>query len=774
MFKHLSNRCQDIILNLFNRIWEKGLIPQAWKHALIIPILKPNKSKSDPASYRPIALTSNLCKLMERMVVTRLNWFLEKYNLLNRFQSGFRKKRNTIDQLLRLSDSIIKSLSNKSFVLSVFLDFEKAYDMVWRKGVLFKLHKLGVDGNIFNWINDFLQDRTFQVRVGSSTSALFCFENGLPQGSVISPVLFLIAINDFNPSNVKFSLFADDAAVWKSGRNIKFLEKQMQNVLDYIQDWCDKWGFRISIAKTKFILFHRGRNKSLKLLLDGHPLEKVQDVKFLGMVFDQSLSWNKHIEYINNRCQKRINILKLLTGSKWGTDKETMVLLYKNLIRSIIDYGSIVYQSACKTTLKKLDVIQSQALRLCCGALRCTPVQALEVDCGILPLNLRRKLLSLKAVIRYWENCSNPAEECFQDCYELYYGKFDQQFKPLTLKVLDTVKSLPRPLMNPVVDILPSWEYQDTIFDTGLADIINKSTDSSHFLLSNSLEYMEKYTTYLKIYTDGSKMGTKSSCAFYVPTLRYSKVLRLPDNTKIFTAEMVAILEALKFVLSKPPMSAVIYSDSLSVVQALESGDGTDGLHQEIKYCLFKLYCQGVHISISWIPSHVGIRGNERVDTLAKNGLSMDDINYHIPPDVSDLDGIVKNMILAEWQAQWDSSCKGRFYYVLESKVSELVKYSDPCRYKQTCITRLRFNKALLGDFQFLMKKRANNRCEFCHTKENVSHFLLECSKYQDLQVERNDILTLQGIPTSLESLLGNKNCFEVLWIYILKSQKIL
>ena len=177
-------------------------------------------------------------------------------------------------------------------------------------------------------------------------------------------------------------------------------------------------------------------------------------------------------------------------------------------------------------------------------------------------------------------------------------------------------------------------------------------------------------------------MGTKSSCAFYVPTLRYSKVLRLPDNTKIFTAEMVAILEALKFVLSKPPMSAVIYSDSLSVVQALESGDGTDGLHQEIKYCLFKLYCQGVHISISWIPSHVGIRGNERVDTLAKNGLSMDDIIYHIPPDVSDLDGIVKNMILAEWQAQWDSSCKGRFYYVLESKVSELVKYSDPCRYR--------------------------------------------------------------------------------------------
>ena len=774
MFKHMSDYGQNIVLGFYNRIWEKGYIPKAWRHALVVPILKPNKIKTDPASYRPIALTSNFCKLMERMIVKRMNWFLEKYNLLNKFQSGFRKGRNTIDQLLRLSDTILKSLANKSFVLAVFFDFEKAYDMVWREAVLYKLNNLGVDGNLFNWISVFLENRTFQVSVGSSTSKSFRLENGLPQGSVISPVLFLVAINDLCPTNVHFSLFADDTAVWKSGRNLKFLQKQIQQTINYIQNWCENWGFKISVVKTKFMVFRKGKGSRIELKLNGQQIEQVKNFKFLGMVFDQTFSWKDHIQYVIDKCLKRINILKLLSGSKWGADKNTMVILYKTLIRSIIDYGSIIYQSASKSNLHKLDVIQSQALRICCGALRCTPVEALEVDCGVIPLQLRRRFLSIQAAIKYVESCDNPGKECFQDCYQLYYGRYDENFKPLVLKVQDIASHFPKPFISPVVDTLPPWEYEHAIFDTDLSKILNKSMDNCHYMLSASLEHMSKYYTQLHVFTDGSKMDHRTACAFYIPYIKHHRLIRLPDNTNIFTAEMAAILEALQFILSKPPMAAVIFTDSLSAVQALEIGEGKNALHLEIKYCLYQLSCQGVQVTISWIPSHVGIRGNERVDDLAKEALLLSHVNFPIAPDISDLDVILREQIKREWQTQWDMSLKGRFYYALEPKVSETVKYSDPCKAKQTCISRLRFNKCLLGDTEYMLNKRDSPLCKACKVKEDVSHFLLDCIEYTDLQVTRNDHLIMIGLIPTIQSLLGNDNSYGPLWSYICESNKVL
>ena len=774
MFKHMSIIGKECVLKFFNRIWEKGFMPSTWRHALIIPILKPNKIKNEPGSYRPIALTSNFCKLMERMIVARLNWYMEKHNLFNIFQSGFRKSRNTVDQLLRLSDDIIKSLANKSCVLGVFLDFEKAYDMVWRKGVLYKLNQLGLDGNIFNWINAFLQDRSIQVRIGTTLSDNFTVENGLPQGSVLSPILFLIAINDLAPENVKYSLFADDTAIWKTGKNIKHIQKQIQRALDEIQDWCNRWGFKISIAKTSFVLFHKGKGKVVHLSLNGQPLNKAKNVKFLGMVLDQALTWKDHVEYLVEKCQKRINILKLLTGSKWGADKETMVILYKTLIRSMLDYGSVIYHSASKTTMQKLDVIQSQSLRLCCGALKCTPVGALEVECGVSPLELRRNFQAQKSFIKYRYLSGNPAQECLDDCYQLHYGKYNEHFKPLKLKVEDTIKDLPEAFVNQISDTIPPWEYDHPLYDTELHTILSKTTDNPHFMLSASLENMANWSTSLHIYTDGSKCNIKCACAFYVPSIKFSKMIRLPDNTSIFIAEMVAILEALQFILLKPPISCVIFSDSLSSIQSLDSGTETSAIHQEIRYCIYQLWCQGVPVTISWIPSHVGVQGNEVVDKLAKKALSHDYIDYPILKDISELNKTLENNLIKQWQALWEANTKGRFYYKIQPSVSNVVKFSDPNKTKQTAITRLRFGKCLLGDVLFMLGKRNDNLCEYCHTKEDVRHFLIDCAEYQELHIQINDKVLMAGKIPSVETLLGDSRWYNDVWNFVLESHKSL
>ena len=767
MFKHMSSVSQEFILNFFNRVWEKGSMPTAWKHALIIPVLKPNKMKNDPASYRPIALTSNFCKLMERMIVMRLNWYLEKSNLLNVFQSGFRKNRNTVDQLLRLSDDIVKGLGNKSYVLGVFLDFEKAYDMVWRKGVLYKLHEIGLDGNIFNWINSFLSDRSLQVRIGTSLSDSFEVENGLPQGSVISPVLFLVMINDLCPTNMKYSLFADDAAIWKSGKNLKYIQNQVQAAMNEVQKWCNKWGFKVSIAKTNVVLFHKGKFKKVSIFLNGQRLKQEKSIKFLGMIFDHKLSWKDHVDYLVEKCQKRINVLKALTGSKWGADKETMVILYKTFIRSVIDYGSIIYCSASPSILKKLDVVQSQALRLCCGALKCTPVCALEVECGIPPLQCRRKLLVHKTALKYKYTDKNPTQECFDNCYQLHYGKYNDHFKPIKLKVAEVINELPKAYTIQSVDNIPSWEYDPAYYDTSLHTTLSKQFDNPPYMLAVSLESMQKYNQSLHIYTDGSKCDNKTACAFYVPCLKFSKQIRLPDNTSIFVAEMIAILESLQFLLEKPPISCVIFSDSLSSIQSLESGSKTSALHQEIQYCIYQLWCQGVYISISWIPSHVGIRGNEYVDGLAKEALFHEIIDNPVLKDISDIYKKLEKDMVEEWQSMWDACKKGRFYHKVQPTVSLSVKYSDLNREKQTAITRLRFGKSLLGDVLHMIGQRDNDLCEFCNMKEDVQHFLRDCGMFEDQLVELNDKMLASDVVPSLETILGCPRWYNDLWIYI-------
>ena len=161
---------------------------------IIIPLLKQGKSPNELASYRPIALTSAACKVMERMVTSRLVWYLEKQKILNKCQSGFRKHRCTVDHIIRLQDTINKYIHNKGHTLGVFLDFEKAYDMMWRDGLFIKLYNLGIRGNMFNFIKDFLNDRTMQVRVGDVLSSIKIIENGTAQGSVI--FTHIIPVND--------------------------------------------------------------------------------------------------------------------------------------------------------------------------------------------------------------------------------------------------------------------------------------------------------------------------------------------------------------------------------------------------------------------------------------------------------------------------------------------------------------------------------------------------------------------------------------------------
>ncbi|XDV47667.1 hypothetical protein PO909_017241 [Leuciscus waleckii] len=384
MIKQLSDGSLNIILRLFNKIWDSGNIPVNWKHGVIVPIAKPGKDHSQPVSYRPIALTSNLCKLMERMVMNRLTYEMESKSMLSACQSGFRKGRNTMDSILSLEAEIRKAQVNKEILVGVFFDVEKAYDMLWKEGLLIKLDKMGVGGKMYNWVLGFLFGRTIEVRVGKEYSPVYMVENGTPQGSVCRPILFNCMINDIFEDiagGVSKSLFADDGALWVRGRNQKFLQKKLQAAVDTMEQWANRWGFKMSVAKTQVICFAK-RHKEILIKLYGEILEQVRAIRFLGVIFDEKLTWGQHIEKTKDKCKSVNNLLRCLSGRDWGASRKSLLNIYKTMMRARIDYGSVAYMSAAECHLKKLDVEQAKGLRICSGAFKTSPVAALQVEMG--------------------------------------------------------------------------------------------------------------------------------------------------------------------------------------------------------------------------------------------------------------------------------------------------------------------------------------------------------------------------------------------------------
>ncbi|CAH2095351.1 unnamed protein product [Euphydryas editha] len=291
LIKNLPDSGLIYILKLYNKIWQNNLFPDLWRTSIIIPIPKPGKDHTLPSNYRPIALTCNLCKILEKIIANRIRWKLEHEELISPYQSGFRKFRSINDHLILLDTAICEALALKGHLLAVSMDIEKAYEMVSKKVVLKALKSLNITGNSLKFVNNFLSNRKIKVRINYDYSDPIDIANGLPQGSVVSVILFLITINSLlsvinNP--VKGLLFADDLTLFCMGKNIETSIQLIQKSLNEIYKWSNENGFKFSKSKTEFIIFSR-QNKpfdNINLLLDGHPLTRTYTIKILGMIFD--------------------------------------------------------------------------------------------------------------------------------------------------------------------------------------------------------------------------------------------------------------------------------------------------------------------------------------------------------------------------------------------------------------------------------------------------------------------------------------------------------
>ena len=355
---------------LFTSSIQLGYIPTAWKVATLRMLLKPDKLPSLTTSYRPISLISSIMKLFERVIEQRLRSHLEHIGFINKHQSGFRRAKSTDDHLFRLSQSIMESFNRGEHVVAAFLDVEKAFDNVWHNGLRYKIFQLDLPTKMTRWLSDFLVGRLIQVNVNNFFSNQINPKVGVPQGSVLSPLLFLIYVNDLpapHHNQNSLSQFADDTAQWAFSLNVRFAAKLLQQDLLKLAMWCAKWRIKLNPEKTKVIIFSRSilaRKTELNLKLYGETLKIYPQVKFLGITFDSQLKFKKHFEDILDRCNTRYHRLRLLANQRWGPSPSTLIQIYKQCIRPIFEYGALSTITTSDNIISKIQRLQNKFIRL--------------------------------------------------------------------------------------------------------------------------------------------------------------------------------------------------------------------------------------------------------------------------------------------------------------------------------------------------------------------------------------------------------------------------
>jgi ribonuclease HI len=744
--KHLPESSLKILLSIFNSLWEAGRFPDNWRKATVIPIVKPGKDGSDPSSYRPIALTSCICKTMERMINNRLVWFLEKNKLLSNYQCGFRHGRTTIDHLVRLESFVRNALLRREHLVAVFFDIEKAYDTTWKHGILRDLHLMGLRGHLPCFIREFLQNRIFQVRVGNCTSDPHGQEMGVPQGSILSVTLFNVKINSIVQSlspGTDCSLYVDDFLICFNAKCMHTIERKLQLCLNKLQNWANNNGFKFSDSKTVGMHFCnlRGPHPDPDLFLGKKKIPIVKTTKFLGITLDSKFTFVPHIRELKKKCLKALNILKVLSNTDWGADRDTLLLLYRSLIRSKLDYGSFLYGAARKSYLKILEPVQNAALRLCLGAFRTSPISSLHVEAGEIPMDLRRKRLAMQYLVKLKANPSNPAfDPVFNPPNVELFDRRPNVIQPLGLRMREPLKNLtPHISIISKSDIIetPPWLIEKPKLDLSLAKFKKENLDP-HTFQTLFRELQDDYGDCGTIYTDGSKMDGRVACACWYRNKAISR--RLPDGCSIFTAELHAILLALLAVKESSRKKFIICSDSKSALQALNRMKVDIPLVSKCLKLLWGLRTGATDITFVWVPSHVGIWGNEAADREAKKALNKVITKTFIC--YTDLKPCIAEVSYREWQTRWETEINNKLV-----QIKEKVKSQSTCRgstrRKDVLITRLKIGHTYFTH-SFLLKGQEPPRCIGCDCSLTVEHFLLHCPDFSDIRAKYFNVYSLK------------------------------
>ena len=401
----LANELSIPIFHFFNQSLNQGDVPDCFKESHVSPVPK-GGDPSELSNYRPISLLSNLEKCLERAVFKYLYNHFRDNNILTSFQSGFIPGDSTVNQLSYLYNTFCQAIDDGKEVRIVFCDVSKAFDRVWHAGLICKLRAAGISGNLLNWFVSYLENRRQRVVISGIQSEWNFISAGVPQGSILGPLLFLLYINDIvNEIGSYIRLFADDTSLFVIVENPDTAARLINDDMNKIIVWAGKWLVKFNPVKNESFIVTRKINKPVHppIFMLNQQIKDVQFHKHLGVYLSTDCSWHKHIDYIKGKAWTRINVMRKF---KYTLDRKSLETIFITFIRPILEYADVIWDNCTQQEKNELEKFQLEAARIATGATKLVSVQKLYDETGWETLEIRRRKHRLVLFYKMYNNIS--------------------------------------------------------------------------------------------------------------------------------------------------------------------------------------------------------------------------------------------------------------------------------------------------------------------------------------------------------------------------------
>ena len=417
ILKSLSSVVSSPLSQIINESFQTGIFPDKMKVAKVIPLFK----KGCPltaSNYRPISLLSVFSKVTEKIMYKRLYSFLENHEVLYNLQFGFRGSYSINHALVSLTEAIKNSLDNRKYGCGIFIDLQKAFDTVNHDILLKKLERYGIRGTALDWFKSYLTNRKQYVSVNGYSSSYLSVTCGVPQGSVLGPLLFLIYINDLPlaSSKLSFYLFADDTNIYYEAENLNQLQSVVNKELEKVRKWLNVNRLSLNISKTNFIIFNSPQHSSsetVNLKIGNLPIKRTSYVKFLGVLLDENLSWKYHLTELSKKLARTCGMFFKI---RHFLPIHVLVCLYNSLFSPFLQYGILVWGLTYETHINPVFLLQKRVIRAISFAHFTAPSTPLFSDLKVLKLH---DLFQLKLLGFVYDCINKIAPPHFHSFFEL-------------------------------------------------------------------------------------------------------------------------------------------------------------------------------------------------------------------------------------------------------------------------------------------------------------------------------------------------------------------
>ena len=450
MLKLCSEEISLPLKIIFERCLHEGTFPSSWKKANVQPIHKKG-SRQYKTQYRPISLLPICSKIFEKILFDKIYAFLNDKNLISPNQSGFRPGDSTINQLLAITTEIYEAFESYDETRAVFLDISKAFDKVWHEGLIFKLKSNGIRGKLLNLITNFLTNRQQRVLLNGCASEWKYLLSGVPQGSVLGPLLFLVYINDLTDNiSSNMRLFADDSSLFARVQGVEATHQILLQDLQLITQWAYQWKMQFNPDITKQaieVIFSHKINKPIHPILtfNGIPVARKDSTKHIGLILDEKLSFRKHIKEALIKAKNGLGMLKFISRY---VSRDVLDKLYKMYIRPHLDYGDVIYHGQVQENSDLAESIQYQAALIVTNCWQSTSREKIYKELGWESLYDRRHYRRLVMYYKIKSNFTPDYLKTYIDKFPITRTmRFSQSFFPYCSihwnNLPDSIKYLP-------------------------------------------------------------------------------------------------------------------------------------------------------------------------------------------------------------------------------------------------------------------------------------------------------------------------------------------